>query len=218
MNSYTDTRYSSVESGVTLIRVFFLAVALTAAGLFPGPATQASAASAPADLEMALGHKDAPVTIIEYASLSCPHCAKFHEETLPKLREKYIDTGKVRLVFREFPLERTAFLASIIARCAGESRYFAFVDVFFKKQRSWYSAEDPFQSLLKIARLGGLSSKAVKACTEDAALGDGILQTRLEGEQNHNVSSTPSFVIDGTTYRGALSFEDMEKIIKPLLP
>ncbi len=218
MNSYNRTICSGVESRLTLIRVSCLAVFIFAVALTTGAVAPASAAPAPADMEMALGRDDAPVTIIEYASMSCPHCAKFHEQTLPMLQEKYIDTGKVRLVFREFPLERTAYWASIMARCAGEKRYFAFVDVFFKKQQSWYSAEDPFQALLKIARLGGLSASAVKACSEDQALGDGILQTRLEGEQQHDVTSTPSFVIDGKTYRGALTLEEIEKIIIPLLP
>lgn len=200
------------------MKVSYLAVALFVAALIWGAVTPATAAPAPAELDMALGQKDAPITIIEYASLSCPHCAKFHEETLPALQEKYIATGKVRLIFREFPLERTAFWAAIIARCAGEERYFAFVDVFFKKQQSWFAAEDPFQALLKIARLGGLGAKDVKACSEDEALGDGILQTRLDGEQKHGVSSTPSFVIEGETYRGALTLEELEKIIEPLLP
>ncbi len=218
MNSYNRTICSGVESRLTLIRVSCLAVFILVVALTTGAVAPASAAPAPADMEMALGRDDAPVTIIEYASMSCPHCAKFHEQTLPMLKEKYIDTGKVRLVFREFPLERTAYWATIMARCAGEKRYFAFVDVFFKKQQNWYSAEDPFQALLKIARLGGLSASAVKACSEDQALGDGILQTRLEGEQQHDVTSTPSFVIDGKTYRGALTLEEIEKIIIPLLP
>ena len=218
MNSYTLTRYCGWGSGLTLMRVSFLAVFLFVAVSFAGAADPARSAPAPADMEMALGRDDAPVTIIEYASLSCPHCAKFHEETLPALREKYIDTGKVRLVFREFPLERTAFLASIIARCAGEKRYFAFIDVFFKKQRAWYSADDPFEALLQIARLGGLSAKDVKACVEDEALGDGILQTRLDAEQEHGISSTPSFVIDGKTYLGALTLQEIERIIIPLIP
>lgn len=218
MNSYTLTRYCGWGSGLTLMRVSCLAVFLFVAVSFAGAADPARSAPAPADMEMALGRDDAPVTIIEYASLSCPHCAKFHEETLPALREKYIDTGKVRLVFREFPLERTAFLASIIARCAGEKRYFAFIDAFFKKQRAWYSADDPFEALLQIARLGGLSAKDVKACVEDEALGDGILQTRLDAEQEHGISSTPSFVIDGRTYLGALTLQEIERIIIPLIP
>jgi protein-disulfide isomerase len=218
MNSYTYTRYSSAESRLTLIKVSCIAAALFVATLIMSAAAPVWAAPASADLEMAIGQDDAPITIIEYASLSCPHCARFHELTLPLLQKKYIDTGKVRLVFRAFPLERTAFWASIIARCAGEKRYFAFVDVFFKKQQSWFSAEDPFKSLLQIARLGGLSANAVKACTDDTALGDGILKTRLDGEQKHEVSSTPSFVIDGKTYRGALTMDQLDEIITPLLP
>lgn len=203
---------------MTLSRVSWLAIFLFATTLIMGTATLAFAAPAPTDMEMALGRDDAPVTIIEYASMSCPHCAEFHEQTLPMLQEKYIDTGKIRLVFREFPLERTALWASIMARCAGAKRYFAFVDMFFKKQKSWYSAEDPFQALVKIARLGGLSGSAVKACSEDKTLGDAIIQTRLDGEQKHEVTSTPSFVIDDKVYRGALTLEEIEKIIIPLLP
>ena len=203
---------------MTLFRVSCQAILIFAVVLIMGIDAPASAAPAPADMEMALGRDDAPVTIIEYASLSCTHCAKFHEQTLPTLQEKYIDAGKVRLVFREFPLEQTAFWASIMARCAGTKRYFAFVNMFFKKQQNWYSAKDPFQALVKIARLGGLSASAIKACSEDKALGDGILQTRLDGEQQHEVTSTPTFLIDGKTYRGALTLEELEKIIIPLLP
>ncbi len=200
------------------MRVSFAGAFLFVAVSVAGAAEPARAAPAPADAEMALGREDAPVTIVEYASLSCPHCATFHEETLPALREKYIDTGKVRLVFREFPLERTALWASIVARCAGEKRYFAFVDTLFRKQRAWYSAEDPFEALLRIARLGGLSAGEVEACAGDAALSDGILRTRLDGEREHGIDSTPSFVIGGKTYRGVLTLEDIEAIIVPLLP
>ena len=226
MNSYTRTRCCGMESGLTLMRAFHLTAVLFAAAaiagiakpVHPASAAEGTAPRGPALEEMALGRDDAPVTIIEYASLSCPHCATFHEETLPALREKYIDTGKVRLVFREFPLERTAFWASIIARCAGEKRYFAFIDVFFKKQQAWYSAEDPFEALTRIARLGGLSAKDAEACREDKALGDYILQIRLDGERDHGIDSTPSFVIDGKTYRGVLTLEQIERIIAPLLP
>ncbi len=215
-----------MESKLTLMRVFrptaVLFVAAAIAGIakpvHPALATGETVPSGPVLEEMALGRDDAPVTIVEYASLSCSHCATFHEETLPALREKYIDTGKVRLVFREFPLERTAFWASIIARCAGEKRYFAFIDVFFKKQQAWYSAEDPFEALARLARLGGLSARDVEACREDKALGDYILQTRLDGERDHGIDSTPSFVIDGRTYRGVLTLEQIERIIAPLLP
>ena len=203
-----------------LTAVLFVAAAIMGAAkpVHPASATGETAPRGPALEEMALGRDGAPVTIVEYASLSCPHCATFHEETLPALREKYIDTGKVRLVFREFPLERTALWASIIARCAGAKRYFAFIDVFFEKQQSWYSAEDPFEALARIARLGGLSARDVEACREDEALGDYILQTRLDGERDHGIDSTPSFVIDGKTYRGVLTLEQIERIIAPLLP
>jgi protein-disulfide isomerase len=201
---------------VTLLRVFLVVAGVVAGALMAAPDAARAAPVAP-DQELALGSPEAKVTIVEYASLSCPHCARFHEETLPKLREKYIDSGKVRLVFRDFPLERTAFWAAIIARCAGPERYFAFIDVFFKKQSAWYSSEDPLAALTRLARLGGLGGEEIQACIADQGIGDSILRLRMQGEKDHDVSSTPSFVIDGKTYRGALSLEEIEKLILPLL-
>ncbi len=199
-------------------KVFKITFVLIFGLILTRPVLSTESTSLSADSDMVLGQKDAPVTIIEYASLSCQHCAKFHEETLPQFKKKYIDTGKVKLIFREFPLEKTAFWASIMARCAGEGRYFALIETFFKKQHSWSRAEDPYQALMKISQMGGLSSASIKQCAEDKALGDSIFQTRLEGEQRYNVRSTPSFVIDGETYPGALSIDKLEKLIKPLLP
>jgi protein-disulfide isomerase len=216
MSSYTHTRYCGWERAVTLLRVFLVVAGVVAGALMAAPDAARSAPVAP-DQELALGSPAAKVTIVEYASLSCPHCARFHEETLPKLREKYIDSGKVRLVFRDFPLERTAFWAAIIARCAGPERYFAFIDVFFKKQSAWYSSEDPLAALTRLARLGGLGGEEIQACIADQGIGDSILRLRMQGEKDHDVSSTPSFVIDGKTYRGALSLEEIEKLILPLL-
>src|SRR6478735_6633041 len=110
-----------------------------------------------ADLgESAIGDATAPVTIIEYSSLTCPHCAAFHTQTLPELTKRYIDTGKVRLVLRDFPLDETALKASVIAHCAGPERVPEFVEVFFTRQQSWARAADPVQALTQLARLGGL--------------------------------------------------------------
>ena len=164
-----------------------------------------------------LGDPNAPVTMIEYSSLTCPHCAEFHKDTLPALKERYIDTGKVRLVLRDFPLDESALKAAVIAHCAGPERYPSFVDVFFRQQQSWARANDPVQALKQLARLGGLSEARADACLADQALEKAVLQARLEGQQSFNIRSTPTFIIDGKAYPGSRSVEDFAAIIEPLL-
>jgi protein-disulfide isomerase len=171
-----------------------------------------------APAEMALGRADAPLTVIEYASMTCPHCAAFHAETLPKLKAAYIDTGKVRLVFREFPLDDAGLRAAMLARCAGPERFFGFLDVLFKQQPVWSKAADPLQGLQQIARLGGVGDDAFKACMGNKQLETQVLSSRLEGQGKHNVRSTPSFVIGGATHAGARTFEEFKALIDPLLP
>ena len=171
-----------------------------------------------ADLgELVLGDPNAPVTMIEYASLSCDHCGAFHRETLPALKARYIDTGKVKLVFRDFPLERNALRAAMIARCAGPERRHRFVDVFFTQQERWSHAKDPLSAIKQLARLGGLDEPAVEACLSDKALEDAILGARLEAEQKHRVRSTPTFVINDKVYAGNRSVDEFAAIIDPLL-
>lgn len=168
--------------------------------------------------EPALGVATAPVTIIEYSSLTCPHCAAFHTQTLPELTKRYIDTGKVRLVLRDFPLDETALKASVIAHCAGPERAPKFVQVFFTQQQSWARAADPVQALTQLARLGGLGEAEIKACLADKDLENAILQARLDGEQKYDIRSTPSFIIGGKTVPGALSADEFAAMIDPLLP
>jgi protein-disulfide isomerase len=172
----------------------------------------------PSSSEMALGKADAPLTIIEYASMTCPHCAAFHVETLPKLKAAYIDTGKVRLVFREFPLDEPGLRAAMLARCSGPERYFGFLDVLFKQQTTWAKAADPLQSLMQIGRLGGVGDDAFKACMGNRQMESQILANRLEGQNKHGVRSTPSFVVGGATHAGARTFEEFKALIDPLLP
>jgi protein-disulfide isomerase len=174
--------------------------------------------AAPAEpAELALGDPNAPVTIIEYASLTCPHCAEFHNEVLPGLKERYIVPGKVRLVFRDFPLDERALAGSALAHCAGPDRYFGFLDVLFETQASWARADDFIGALTQLGKLGGLGEDQVRACLSDQALADRILQSRLDGQAQHDVQSTPSFVIDGTTYAGSRSVEEFGELIEPLL-
>ena len=180
--------------------------ATTAAG--PSGAQRAAAIDpeiAPDD--RILGQPDAPVTIIEYASLTCPHCASFHKETLPQLKSEFIDTGKVKMVFRDFPLDKMALSAAGLARCMPAERYFPFLSVLFGAQTSWATAADPIAALARIAR-----------CTSADAHLDTVVAQRLEGEKRYQIRSTPSFVIGGKTYGGALTIDELREILKPLVP
>lgn len=168
--------------------------------------------------EPAIGDPAAPVTIIEYASLTCPHCAAFHTKTLPELKKRYIDTGKVRLLLRDFPLDETALKAAVIAHCAGPERQPKFVEVFFAQQQSWARASDPLQALKQLARLGGLVAEQIDACLADKSLEDAVLQARLDGEKKYDIRSTPSFIIGGKTYAGDQSVDEFAQLIDPLLP
>jgi protein-disulfide isomerase len=167
---------------------------------------------------MALGKPDAPVTVIEYASMTCPHCARFHTETLGSFKEKYVDTGKVRLIFREFPFDGLALRASMLARCAGPERYFPMLDVLFQQQKQWTSAKDPMAALGQIGRLAGVSPQKFEACMKSEELQNAIVQNRLEGQQEHKVESTPTFVIDGEKHSGALTLAQLDEILAKKLP
>jgi protein-disulfide isomerase len=156
--------------------------------------------------------------MIEYASMTCPHCAAFHNETLPELKTKYIDTGKVRLIFRDFPLDDTAVQASIIAHCAGPDRALTFISALFASQERWARSADPVASLRQLGKLGGLSDERMDACLADRALADSILQMRLDGEREHEIQSTPSFLINGTLHAGNQGVEGFSEILDPLLP
>ncbi|WP_298723190.1 DsbA family protein [uncultured Ferrovibrio sp.] len=193
--------------------VFALTLCLAILGL--GSAAQAQA-SDPRLQDMVLGKADAPVTIVEYASLTCPHCANFHSSILPELKKEFIETGKVKLVFRDFPLDQLAFAGAIVARCGGPERYFTYLDVLFAQQRQWATAQDPMGALKQIARLGGMSSEQVDTCFADKTLGDYILNQRLEGNQKFNVNSTPTLIINGKTEPGVPSWEELRNKLNAL--
>ncbi|MCC9624555.1 DsbA family protein [Thalassospira sp. MA62] len=157
--------------------------------------------------EHVMGDENAPVTIIEYASLTCPHCAAFHTETLPEIKEKLIDTGKAKLIFRDYPLDGVALRAAAVAQCAGEDRYFGVLGMLFKSQMNWARSQDPIGGIKQVVRFGGMNDQAVDECINDQELVDGIVASRMRGEQEFNVNSTPSFVIDGETIAGAREAE-----------
>lgn len=167
--------------------------------------------------ETAIGDPGAPVTMIEYSSLSCPHCARFHSDTFPALQERYIETGKVQMIFRDFSLNEPALQATVVAHCGGAERYVGFIDVMFKMQATWSQAPDPVTELKQIARLGGLVEEQVDACLNDQGLIDSILEGRQNGQNEHKVQSTPTFVINDEVYPGNRSIEEFAAIIEPLL-
>ncbi|WP_454017048.1 DsbA family protein [Azospirillum sp. Marseille-Q6669] len=186
----------------------------------PVQTAQAPAAST-ADLlaDRVLGNPNAPVTILDYSSMTCPHCAAFHTETLPKIKEAYIDTGKAKLIFRDFPFDQAALRASMLARCAPAERYYPLLDVLFKSQGQWSRAADPVKALAQYGKLAGMSEQVINACMANQALADGILQSRLVGQDKYKVEATPTFVLNegAATISGAQSFETFAAAIDKLV-
>jgi protein-disulfide isomerase len=166
--------------------------------------------------DVALGPADAKVTIIEYASMTCTHCAHFHETTFPKLKQKYIDTGKVRFILREYPLDALAAAGFMIARCAGNDKYYAMTDLLFDKQDQWAFVDKPVDALEKLVKQAGFTQESFQACLKNKSIYDGVMATAKNG-QALGVSSTPTFFINGQMQRGALSIEDLDKILTPLV-
>ena len=167
--------------------------------------------------DMVYGKADAPVTIVEYASLTCSHCADFAINTFPTIKEKYIDTGKAKLIFREFPFDPRATAAFMLARCAPEDRYFPMVEVFFKQQQQWAGAADGEAALLQIAKLAGFTQESFKACLTNQQVLDDVRATMERGSKDYGVNATPTFFINGQKYAGALSVDEMSAIIDKLL-
>jgi protein-disulfide isomerase len=166
--------------------------------------------------EMAMGDAKAPITVIEYASMTCPHCAHFSATTFPELKKRYIDTGKVRFIFREFPLDQLAAAGFILARCAGPDKYFPLVETLFAQQRDWI-VQKPLAPLLAIAKQAGLTQEAFEACLDNREVLENMEKVRTQAAEKLGVNSTPTFFINGKRMAGALSIEDMEKEFAPFL-
>ncbi|MGH6684490.1 MAG: DsbA family protein [Pseudolabrys sp.] len=169
--------------------------------------------------DMVMGSDSAPVTIIEYASATCPHCAHFQETTFPELKKQYIDTGKVKYIFREFPLDNLAAAAFMLARCAGKDehqKYFALVDTLFKQQQTW-AVEKPIPPLLAIAKQAGFTEDSFNGCLANQQILDGIEKVRSRAVDVFKVSSTPTFFINGERRTGSVTIEEMAKVIDPYL-
>jgi protein-disulfide isomerase len=182
----------------------------------PKPAPGGGEALALKPDDRVLGKPDAPITIIEYASLTCPHCAHFEVDVLPKLKQKWIDTGKAKLVLRDFPLDALALAAATVARCVPAEKFYPLVDTFFAQQEQWAAAHEPRGALEKLAKLAGVGDKQFKNCTEDKKLEDQVVQSRLTAAQQLGVNSTPSFFINGQKFEGAPTFEAFDQLLSGL--
>ena len=196
-------------------------LALGALGALGGPAWAQTfsvlelEAKGPLD-DIPLGSETAPVTIIEYASMTCPHCAAFEVGVFPKLKEKYIDTGKVRFIMREYPLDRLAAAAFMLARCAGPDKYNALVETLFQQQQKW-AVKEPIPPLLAIAKQAGLTQQSFEACLNDTALFNKIQQVRDRATTKFKVDATPTFYINGEKFSGEISIDELDKRIQAYL-
>jgi protein-disulfide isomerase len=211
-------------------RTFTAALSLTGlaalAGFSPLRLIASAMAQSAADVakpvslpDMALGPANAPVTITEFASMTCPHCAAFNADVFPKIKSTYIDTGKIRYIFREFPLDIKAAAGSMLTRCIAKDdagKYFAVIDMLFKQQGDWVM-KNTTETLTRIGKQAGLSQEQVEACLKDQALLDKIAADQKYATEVLKVNSTPTFFINGDMIKGEASFDEFDKKIKALL-
>ncbi|MEM6461463.1 MAG: DsbA family protein [Pseudomonadota bacterium] len=214
-DSGSDTTLSDASTGSTGIDpVITSSVDLpTAAGdvdmdevLKPGPLK-----------EMYLGDPDAPVKIVEYMSMTCPHCANFHNGTFKQIVTDYVDTGKVQFIVREFPFDPRATAASMLARCAPEDKFFPMIDVLMQQQANWARAEDAAGALFNISKLAGFTQESFNACLTNQQLVDDVNTIRTKAAEEFGVNSTPTFLINGKRYPGNMSVDTMSALIDSLL-
>lgn len=211
--------YAALFVGAVAVGVYFLNSGGT--GSTPAaPALGAANAQVASDIdtsgivEMTLGEADAPVTVIEYASYTCPHCATFHEGPFQQLKEEYIDTGKVQFIYREVYFDRFGLWASMVARCGGEMRFFGVSDMIYDQQSEWTQGE-PAQiadNLRRIGRAAGMNDDELNACLNDGDKAQALVAWYQENAAEHDISSTPSFVVNGTTHSN-MSYSEFSSLI-----
>jgi len=213
----------------TLMPVFAAAFALLLVGCDSGGALPAPGGGQSVELratDMVHGAQNAPVTMIEYASMTCPHCAAFQAQVVPQLTKDYIDTGKVKLIFREYPLDGAARMASAVARCLSGDQYFSFIDLLFANQMNWIkdfdgnqqiTKEDITEGLAQMARQAGMPREKVVSCADDPANLKLVDDNWQEGQTRYNVNSTPTFIINGTPHPGEIPYDQLKAILDPLV-
>lgn len=212
-------RRNLIAGGVAVAGLGAWALTRPAGNLPVDPLMAANAQTAPADpssiVDMVQGSADAPIEIIEYASFTCPHCAAFHANVYPDLKADYIDTGKVRFVYREVYFDRFGLWASMIARCGGEMRFFGITDLIYEKQREWTASGDPatiVEELRKLAKTAGLTDEMLDECLNDAEGAQNLVGWYQANAERDEVRSTPSFLIDGEKYSN-MSFAEFKVVL-----
>lgn len=201
---------AAVMAAVVSVSVSSAAMADDAAAW--GPAVPIASAFVPASYpERTLGSPDAKITIYEYASLTCPHCARWENEVFPQVKANYIDTGKIRYVYRDYPLDNLAYAAAVIGRCLPEKSYYTYIEGLFKTQNQWAVADVPITQVKQIAALAGLSSDGVDACLKNQDLTSQMDQVRKDASDKLGIDSTPTFIIGGYKKSGEIPYEDFAK-------
>jgi protein-disulfide isomerase len=187
----------------------------TAPGAAPGTMATAAAGEMPLfEDDHILGATEAPVTIIEYASLTCPHCATFHKETLPQVKSEWIEAGRARFVYRHYPLDQLALRAAAVSECIKGNGFFGFLDVLFSNQEKWSHSQDPIAAIGQYAALAGLDKATFEACLNDEAAIDRILQKQTDGRDRYGIASTPSFVVNGSPVVGTRGYDDFKTVLE----
>ncbi|HYD08258.1 MAG TPA: DsbA family protein [Reyranella sp.] len=200
-----------------------VAVAAIVAGVYfgtrpssPGPVPQAVAQTTDKTAllgvqasDHVLGDPKAPITLIEYASFTCPHCAHFAVGVLPAIKKKWVDTGKVKLIYRDFPLDQTALKAAQLAECSGKDKYFGVIDMIFATQQKWATSSDPIGELSKSLRIAGMGEAEARNCLANDAVANAVIADYRSGE-TLGVNSTPTLFINGELYKGARSVEELD--------
>jgi protein-disulfide isomerase len=199
----------------------FLSSGLAAAGggaVAAGASVPIDQLMAPAALpDVSIGKSDAPVTIVEYASMTCSHCAAFYATTFPILKSKYIDSGKVRFILREFPLDPLATAGFMLARCVGDDKRDAIVDLLFAQQKNWAFTDKPVESLANLVKQAGIGQDAFGACLKNQDLYDKINKVRDRASEKFGVTATPTFFVNGQKETGEMTPEALDKLLEPLL-
>jgi len=204
------------EIRFALMFLMALAAAFPAASQAPQPSSDPAALLQVTPKDRVLGQTDAPITIVEYASMTCPHCAHFANDVLPELKQKWIDTGKAKLVMRPFPLDQVALRAETLARCLPPDRYYPMIETLFKTQEKWAIAQDWRPALERTARLAGISSKEFDACLGNKGLEDEAVQSRLTASTQLDVTGTPTFFINGKKFEGPPTAQALDEVLSGL--
>ena len=194
-----------------------LGLAAAAAPALPMTAAAKIVDTETAMTELVLGNEDAPVEVIECASLACPACKHFHDNVFPVIKSDYIDTGKIRFVYRDFPTNTPALAAAMIARCAGPERHKGMIDIFFDTQAQWGRSENPLQALTMVARMAGLGPKEVDECVRNSALMNGIQKKAQTAHEDMGVNATPTLIVAGEIVEDAMEVDKLKAAIDKAL-